>query len=181
MSWHSKKLKRICRSSTSAEVQSCANGYDDSEFVRQLLYEFESSRGITAKTSDEDIARIPAAVVCDAKNMYDSVTRITSSGLQLEEKRLCLEVWSIRERASATNAPLKWVNSNHQMADDLTKVFEVDKMLDLLQRRTFSIVFDDSFTSAKKENKANQSSEKRYHQKQWKQEENKIHVETDMD
>ena len=32
------------------------------------------------------MSTIPAAVICDAKNMYDAVTRIVSSGLQLRRK-----------------------------------------------------------------------------------------------
>ena len=46
LSWHSKRLKRVCRSSTSAEIQACANAYDENEFVRQLLFEFENPQGI---------------------------------------------------------------------------------------------------------------------------------------
>jgi hypothetical protein len=173
LSWHSKRLKRVCRSSTSAEIQACANAYDENEFVRQLLFEFERPQGIQAANSDEAVASILAAVVCDAKNLYDSVTRISSSGLQMEEKRLCLEILSIRERALRTNCPLKWVNSDQQVADDTTKVFEVDKLLNLLHRREVGLVFDGSFTSAKKRRKENAALKKPSEDQngQWKQEE----------
>ena len=145
-----RKLKRISRSSTCAEVQACSNAHDDAEFVKQLLFEIEDVNGIHHSISDECIATIPSAVICDAKNLYDSVTRIISSGLQLEEKRLSLEVLSIRERCENTNSTLKWVDSDQQIADDLTKLFAVDKMLMMLKRETCCIVFDSSFTSAKK-------------------------------
>jgi replicative superfamily II helicase len=45
---------------------------------------------------------------------------------------------------------LKWVDSDQQIADDSTKLFAVDKMLMMLKRETCCIVFDSSFTSAKK-------------------------------
>ena len=150
LSWHSRKLKRISRSSTCAEVQACANAHDDAEFARQLLYEFENPQGINHHNSDECVSKIPAAVICDAKNMYDAVTRIISSGLQLEEKRLSLEVLSIKERCANTNSVLRWVDSDQQMADDLTKMFSVDRILLMLNLHVCSIVFDSTFTSAKK-------------------------------
>lgn len=150
LSWHSRKLKRISRSSTCAEVQACANAHDDAEFARQLLFEFENPQGINHHNSDSCVSTIPAAVICDAKNMYDAVTRIVSSGLQLEEKRLSLEVLSIKERCENTNSVLRWVDSDQQMADDLTKMFSVDRILLMLKHRVCSIVFDSTFTSAKK-------------------------------
>ena len=150
LSWHSRKLKRISRSSTCAEVQACTNAHDDAEFIRQLMYELYHVEGINHRTADMCISNIPAAVICDAKNMYDAVTRILSSGLQLEEKRLCLEVLSIRERCENTQSVLRWVDSDQQVADDLTKLFSVDRLLLLLRRKCFSIVFDSTFTSAKK-------------------------------
>lgn len=128
---HSRKLKRVSRSSTSAEVQACANAYDDLEFVKQLYYEVYHESGLSVSCADQQISTIPSAVVCDAKNLYDSVTRITSAGLQLEEKRLCLEVINIKERSSAINAVLRWVDSDQQLADDLTKLFCVDKILEV--------------------------------------------------
>lgn len=155
LSWHSKKLKRIARSSTCAEVQACANAYDDNEFIRQILCDWQCEEGISARTSDESISLISAAVVCDAKNMYDSVNRTVSSGLQLgEEKRLSLEVLTIRERAEATNAPLRWLDSDQQLADDLTKSFCVDKLLHTMRSGQLAITWDPDYVSAKRKRQA---------------------------
>ena len=155
LSWHSRKLRRIARSSTCAEVQACANGYDDNEFIRQVVFEWQNEGGISARDSDTAVATIPAAVVCDAKNMYDAVNRIMSSGLQLgEEKRLSLEILSIRERSVETNAPLKWVDSDQQIADDLSKAFCVDKLLDAMQKGRLMIAWDPECVSAKRKRRA---------------------------
>lgn len=92
--------------------------------------------GIKAASSDEAVASILAAVVCEAKNLHDSVTRISSSGLQLEEKRLCLEIMTFKERSQSMKCPLpRWVSNDQQIADVTTKMFEVDKMLNLLLRQ----------------------------------------------
>ena len=157
LAWHSRKLRRTARSSTCAEVQACANAYDDVEFVKQLLFDLEHEQGISSYNSDHQIAGIPSAVVCDAKNLYDAVTRIASSGLQLEEKRLCLDVITIKERAKSINAVLRWVDSNQEMADDLTKMFAVDKLIETLTRGRIKITFDSQFLSAKKKRQMNLS------------------------
>ena len=150
LSWHSKKLKRIARSSTCAEVQACANAYDELEYIKQLYCEIQCEIGINTKTADALIATVEGAVIVDAKNLYDATTRITSAGLQLEEKRLCLEVLHIKERAETTNSVMKWVDSDQQHANDLTKLFSVDQLLNLLRTGRIGITFDPTFTSAKR-------------------------------
>ena len=150
LSWHSKKLKRIARSSTCAEVQACANAYDELEYIKQLYCEIQCERGINTKTADALIATVEGAVIVDAKNLYDATTRVTSAGLQLEEKRLCLEVLHIKERAETTNSVMKWVDSDQQFANDLTKIFSVDQLLNLLRTGYIGITFDPTFTSAKR-------------------------------
>ena len=59
------------------------------------------------------------------------------------------------------------------MADDTTKMFEVDKLLNLLHRREVGLVFDGSFTSAKKRRKENAAMKKPSDDQdgQWKQKE----------
>ena len=96
--------------------------------------------------SDVCAASIPGAVFCDAKNVYDCA----DSGLQLEERRLCLEIVSIQERKEAINSPLRWVDSDQQYADDRTEVFAVDKLLEILRKKTVCVMFDPSFISAQK-------------------------------
>lgn len=74
--WHSRKLKRVARSSTCAEVQACGNAYDENEFIKKLWYEVWNDCNLKRVNSDVCVAHIPGAVICDAKNMYDSVNRI---------------------------------------------------------------------------------------------------------
>ena len=140
----------MARSSTCAEVQACGNAYDEKEFVKHLWYEIWNDVSLKRMNSDVCAASIPGAVFCDAKNVYDCADRILSSGLQLEERRLCLEIVSIRERKEAINSPLRWVDSDQQYADDRTKVFAVDKLLEILRKKTICVMFDPSFISAQK-------------------------------
>ena len=97
---------------------------------------------------DEALSRMPSVVVIDSKNVYDSVVRIETSGLQLEEKRLALEVLSIRERVLAAGVSCRWVDSDQQLADGLSKPFMMDSLLNSLQKGKLCLEFDDQFVSA---------------------------------
>ena len=78
------------------------------------------------------------------------MNRIETSGLQLEERRLALEVLSIRERIKAAGMQLKCVDSDQQLADNLSKPFSYNSWLMAMERGSLCIQFDSQFTSAKK-------------------------------
>ena len=61
LSWHSRKLKRVARSSTCAEVQACGNAYDENEFIKQLWYEIWNDTSLKKGDCDVCIASIPGA------------------------------------------------------------------------------------------------------------------------
>ena len=86
----------------------------------------------------------------DSKNLYDAMSRIETSGLQLEEKRVAIEILSIRERTKQTGICVKWCDSDQQLADGLSKPFHYDQLVDLLSLGVISVIFDPLFTSAKK-------------------------------
>ena len=70
--------------------------------------------------------------------------------LQLEEKRVAIEILSIRERTQQTGICVKWCDSDQQLADGLSKPFHYDQLVDLLSLGVISVIFDPLFTSAKK-------------------------------
>ena len=105
---------------------------------------------VPVKCMDQAMSTIPSVVITDRKNLYDSVVRIESSGLQLEEKRLALEILSLRERVSATGMQYKWVDADQQLGDPLSKPFVYDNMLIALQKGRLALQFDEGFMSAKR-------------------------------
>ena len=161
LSWQSRKLSRIARSSTSAEVQMASNATDHHEFTKQILLEWFNSNESFGKHVEERMRLFPSILILDSKNLYDAMARIETSGLQLEEKRTALEVLSIRERTKLTGIMVKWVDSDQQLADGLSKPFHYDQLVDLLHLGVTSVVFDPLFTSAKrKKQKARQERHK---------------------
>ena len=150
LGWQSKKLGRVCRSSTAAEIQTGSNASDVHEFTKHILLELFNQHPISPRDIDQAASLFTSIVVTDSKNLYDSVNRIETSGLQLEERRLALEVLSIRERAQASGMQLCWVDSDQMLADNLSKPFAFTNLLLALQKGQLSLRFDSSFTSARK-------------------------------
>ena len=150
IAWQSRKLPRVCRSSTSAEIQTGSHSMDSHEFTKQILAEWYNPAKIPVQEMDAALGQFPSLVVTDSKNLYDSVVRVETSGLQLEEKRLALEVLSIRERIQAIGVSFRWVDADQQLADGLSKPFVYNDLLQAFQRGVVSIQFDSKFTSAKR-------------------------------
>ena len=140
----------MCRSSTAAEVQTGSHAVDAHEFAKQVIIEWHNEKPVPVKFLDQAMSTIPSVVITDRKNLYDSVVRIESSGLQLEEKRLALEILSLRERVSATGMQYKWVDADQQLGDPLSKPFVYDNMLIALQKGRLALQFDEGFMSAKR-------------------------------
>ena len=154
ISWQSRKLPRIARSSTSAEVQMASHTTDVHEFLKQLLIEWQNKDPVLLHDPDFCMRQFPSVLILDCKNLYDAMSRIETSGLQLEEKRTAIEVLSIRERTKHTNILVKWVDSDQQLADNLSKPLKYDHLQEVLKKGSLSIVFDPDFVSAKKKRAA---------------------------
>lgn len=150
VSWQSKRLPRVCRSSTAAEIQMASTAVDGHEFLKQLFLDLLNEKNIPLHLLDDCLQQMPSIIVTDSKNMYDSVMKVESSGLQLEERRLAVEVLSYRDRLQAAGIDCRWVDSDQQLADTLSKAFSFESFLNIFQRKAISLFFDPSFVSAKK-------------------------------
>ena len=160
LGWQSRKLPRVCRSSTAAEIQTGSHATDAHEFTKQTLMEWFNETPLKVNCMDETLSQVSSVLVTDSKNLYDSANRIETSGLQLEERRLALEVLSIRERIKATGMQLKWVDSDQQLADNLSKPFSYNSLLLAMERGNLCIQFDSKFVSAKKKRAWHRSQQK---------------------
>ncbi|CAL1141395.1 unnamed protein product, partial [Cladocopium goreaui] len=134
VSWQSRKLGRVARSSTSAEVQMASNTTDNHEFLKQVILEWFNKEKFEPHQVDAAMRQIPSVLILDCKNLYDAMCRIQSSGLQLEERRTAIDVLSIRERTLETGIQVRWTDSDQQLADGLSKPQKFDHLLDLLKQ-----------------------------------------------
>ena len=119
LAWHSQKIDRTCRSPGSAEAQAAVNGEDCLYYGRyewsELLYGMEDLR-----EPDATVLRTGGCVVTDSRNVYD---RLTTEVMVIKgaEKRTSLELLSLKESQANTKVQLRWVHSEAQLANSLTK------------------------------------------------------------
>lgn len=112
MDHRSCRTKRVVRSTLAAEA-CAADGTADSghyyaAFLEEILFGRRATRGLMPQT--------PIDVATDCRSLYDAIQKHTGN---LEEKRTLIDIASIRE--SMVNGGIRWVPTEHQWADGLTK------------------------------------------------------------
>jgi len=150
MSWSSSKLRRVCRSSLAAGTQALAETEQELMFVRCMWQELHGSDldiqnpGATAKLTE-------GILVTDAKALYDSIQQGDLPSFSSKEKYTALEVLSLVQNLQDQDTQLRWVNSDMQWADSLTKTGSQDRMGSFLQNgQRWSLAYDPNFVAAKK-------------------------------
>ena len=106
MAWGSKRIKRVVKSTLAAEALAFSEGCDTAYLISQLTKEADllgSDTTIHAYT--------------DNKSLYDAVNTTNL----ISDKRLRVEISSIREMESQHEIQTSWINSSQQLADVLTK------------------------------------------------------------
>ena len=124
--WTSRRLRRVARSSTSAEVQMVGNAIDTHEFVKLGYLDMLGSRKLDLRNADQYLQEVPSALICDSRNAFDGLAKVETSGLHMEEKRTAIELLGIKERLSQANVSVRWVDGDQELADCLTKPWVYD-------------------------------------------------------
>ncbi|CAK0823245.1 unnamed protein product [Prorocentrum cordatum] len=141
MEWASKKLVRLCRSSLSAEAQAAALMWVKVFLAVSLRPDLGHDTAMTY------LGESP--FITDAKCLYDA-SRSATAGLGIAEKRTAIEVKIVNEQLAEVNARWKWVNTQQQMADGLTKLSARQMMADVLRRGVHALRYDPDFVAGKK-------------------------------
>ena len=153
LAWHSHKIDRICRSPGAAETQAAVNGEDNMYYVRYQWSEMLYGPGDT-KEPDAMVAKVPGCVISDSRNVYD---KLQTEVLVIKgaEKKANIELLSLKEAQSRTKVVIRWVHSEAQLANSLTKK-NGGKELELFYRmqHTWRIVEDPLMRSARKRKQA---------------------------
>ena len=145
--WSSKKLTRVSRSSLNSEAQAAATAVDALEFVKTFYaLMLDPRRDPRQDSAMQDLGM--SALVVDAKALYDAAVKDGLSSVT--DKRTAIEVTVIKERMRACWATWRWVSSERQVADGLTKEQARKALADTLRSGTLRLVHDPTFTAAKK-------------------------------
>ena len=104
LSWRSHRHKRVVRSTLAGETLACSGGVDSALQCQKLL---------------KDIWGVNIPIVCltDSKSLVNSVY----SQSQVSEKALRIELWYLKSLISQGILSFKWIGTNLQLADSLTK------------------------------------------------------------
>ena len=103
--WSSRKLRRVCRSTVAAETMAMLDGIDASIWLSHIISEI----------SDFKVGSVK--IKTDNMSLCESVHSTTAN----EEKRLRVEIASIRESIRRKEVEVEWVENQRQLADVLTK------------------------------------------------------------
>ena len=117
--WHSNRIDGACRSPGAAETQAAVNGEDALFYARfqwgELLYGSPNIRN-----PEEMVARTTGCLITDSRNVYDKLhTEVLS--IKGAEKRTHVELLSLKESQQSVGLVVRWVHSEAQIANALTK------------------------------------------------------------
>ena len=129
-----------------------------------------STKGIQLKKADDYLQLDQlSTILADCKSLYDALATVETSGLQLTERLSAIEAAGCKVRLGQTNCQVRWVNSDRQLADGLTKTDVCDHLRKFQRQGFWKIISDPEFVSAKKKRKELTQSiiNKRIEQKQW--------------
>ena len=147
--WRSWKLARVARSSLSAESQATAEAADALLFAClfwRLI--FNPSLPIDHDASAQLLH--PPAHVVDAKALYDLLVKDEIQAALGSDKRTAVETLVAQDKLKVCRAQIKWVSSEKQYADGMTKSDAAQLLADRLRSHKMRLTSDTSSQAAKK-------------------------------
>ena len=153
ISWKAGKLPRIARSSLSAEIQafSIAAAEEELMYIRLQWLEL-NGKELPIKDPASILPESPGILVTDARSLYDIVQKgpINTSGFGLKEKYSVLDMMSVFQRLRKGQTTTRWVHSDSQIADALTKYIANSSLVRVLNDGTWTLVENQNIVSSKK-------------------------------
>ena len=146
LDWRSHRIKRQCRSTLAAETMAMDAGMDAGIFCRELLAEMlvESYVPTTSGRLPSDFIQVIG--VTDCRSLYDLLVK-DGQPSTTQEKRLTIDINGLKEAATEFDPEgeklketFRWVATESQVADHLTKVKPAHQLRDLLDRGWLKLV-----------------------------------------
>ncbi|CAE7241426.1 RE1 [Symbiodinium sp. CCMP2592] len=149
MAWHSSKVDRVCRSPGAAEALAAVNGEDALFYARYQWSELQNGER-DVRDSCAVVQETIGCLVTDSRNVYDKLSTevIVVKGA---ERRTDLELLGLKESQTSTNLQIRWVHSEAQLSNSLTKAGggrEIELYYQMQHR--WRIVEDEQMRSARR-------------------------------
>lgn len=136
LTWSSKKIARVVRSTLSAEAYAMSNSVDRLGWMR-LLWGVINISNFDWRQPSVGFRQLPlATIVTDCKSLFDLVSRTAMPSC--EEYRTTLEVLLIRERCRE-HCHFRWIPTSLQVADALTKPMDPALLRQVLSTGSFQL------------------------------------------
>ncbi|XP_057302644.1 uncharacterized protein LOC130636814 [Hydractinia symbiolongicarpus] len=110
ISWCSKKIKRVVKSTIAAEALSLVNGIDNAYYIGCLM-----SQILFSQRTNENC--IPITAYIDNKSLYENIHATTL----VSEKRLRIDIAAIQQMVNEGKVSVRWVPASLQLSDGMTK------------------------------------------------------------
>ena len=161
--WRSWKLRRKAIASNDAEIQAVLEGEDQNFRIRLLWTEIHGGgflrgdpREDLVTATEKQVVQIKGIICTDSRGGYDAVEVHESPLLGLSNLRSALQAFQLRENLRRVGAELRWVASDYDLADAMTKKKSDSReaLLKFMQCQLWSIAFDPQFRAAKRNKQA---------------------------
>ena len=150
--WRSFKLHRVARSSLSAEAQAAGQASDASEYIARF-WSCIMNPNVNVRDRLQEKSSLCPTLITDAKALYDAFHKESSSTSSSVDKRTYLEIRVAKQQVTELGGSLRWVSSERQYADGLTKTSTRSLLADRWRDGRIKLVWDPGYVSAKKKTK----------------------------
>ena len=162
LTWKTWKLKRKAIASNDAEVQAALES-EDSNFRARLLWSEINGAGFHHRDLRRDLVasselqamKVKGVVCTDSRGGYDAVETNESPLLGLTNMRAALQAFQLRENLRRCGSELRWLASDYDLADSMTKkkADSREGLLKFMATWHWTIAYDPNFVAAKKNKK----------------------------
>ena len=151
LGWHSTKIDRTARSPACAETHAVVDAEDELYHLRFLWSEMHHSpKALEHLHVDQVAALTPGLTITDSKNLFGKLNKETPV-VKSAERRADIEALALKESSNRTGMMLRWVHSDAQLGNSLTKPSEKHQaLLFLKMNQCWKITYDEDMTSARR-------------------------------
>ncbi|CAK9081113.1 Retrovirus-related Pol polyprotein from transposon RE1 (Retro element 1) (AtRE1) [Includes: Protease RE1 [Durusdinium trenchii] len=128
LDWRSHRIKRQCRSTLASETMAMDAGVDSAIYCRELMGEILIQDYHATQSGRLPPSFLPVLVTADCRSLYDLLTK-DGPLASTQEKRLAIDLVGLKETAAEIDPEqeqlkqiFKWVATDRQLADHLTKL-----------------------------------------------------------
>ena len=119
LSWQSKKIKRVVRSSLAAETCSMSTCQEHLDWMR-TMWEHTTRGDFVLENYEQFLTARPCILVTDWKSLCDAIHKEGEAPASTD-KRLAIELAIVMAKAVSGETDLRWIDARYQIADCLTK------------------------------------------------------------